>query len=236
MGIRYCHFYLKSKQAILFLGMLSKIFLGLSLVGAEWVLYFLIIISTFSLAIILERIYFYRTASKQLSAFRSKIREATTNNQIETAIGVAKNRKASQEGKAADLEAEMALALLTSSTKNSEILGELAQDAVTRGRLNWDRNLSILATIGSNAPFVGLFGTVLGIIKAFHDLSLQSAAGTQTITSGISEALVATAVGLLVAIPAVVAFNLFQRRVKIALSEAEALKSFLIGKLSIRNQ
>ena len=54
----------------------------------------------------------------------------------------------------------------------------------------------MLATIGNNAPFIGLFGTVLGIIKAFHDLSQQAGAGAQTVTSGISEALVATAIGL----------------------------------------
>jgi len=82
---------------------------------------------------------------------------------------------------------------------------------------------------------VGLFGTVLGIIQAFHHLNTQTEAGMSAVTAGISEALIATAVGILVAIPAVVAFNLFQRKVKSALSEAEALKSFLIGKLSSQN-
>jgi biopolymer transport protein ExbB len=98
--------------------------------------------------------------------------------------------------------------------------------------MEWERNLSVLATIGNNAPFIGLFGTVLGIIKAFHDLSQQATTGAATVTSGISEALVATAIGLLVAIPAVIAFNLFQRRVKTALAEAESLKSFLVGKIA----
>ena len=130
----------------------------------------------------------------------------------------------------------MALALLGEKKRggglSTEILNELAQDSVVRARLYWERNLSVLATIGANAPFVGLFGTVLGIIKAFHDLSKQAGMGAQTVTAGIAEALVATAVGLLVAIPAVVAFNMFQRRVKAALGEAEALKSYLVGKLS----
>ena len=116
--------------------------------------------------------------------------------------------------------------------RSAEILTELAQDSVVRARIQWEKNLSVLATIGSNAPFVGLFGTVLGIIKAFHDLSQQAGAGVQTVTSGISEALIATAVGILVAIPAAVAFNLFQRRVRFAVAEAEALKSFLVGKLA----
>jgi biopolymer transport protein ExbB len=79
---------------------------------------------------------------------------------------------------------------------------------------------------------LGLFGTVLGIIKAFHDLRQEAGVGIQAVSSGISEALVATAVGILVAIPAVVAFNMFQRRVKASMNEAEALKSYLIGKLA----
>ncbi len=111
-------------------------------------------------------------------------------------------------------------------------LSELATDAILRTRGQWERNLAILATIGNNAPFVGLFGTVIGIIQAFHDLSSQAGTGIQTVSMGISEALIATAVGILVAIPAVVSFNLFQRRVKRALQEAEALKSYLLSRIA----
>ena len=74
-------------------------------------------------------------------------------------------------------------------------------------RLDLERNLGILGTLGNNAPFIGLFGTVLGIIKAFADLSHNQGGGAAAVMSGISEALVATAVGLMVAIPAVIAFN-----------------------------
>jgi biopolymer transport protein ExbB len=216
--------------------MLSKMFLGMSLVGAEWVLYFLLALSVLSVTLIFERLFFYRTASRGLQEFRRLIRTATTEGKVTAAVEAAHQRvqKGTRQGKSLtpDLESEMVLALLSHPPAASEILGEVAQDAVMRARLAWDRNLSVLATIGSNAPFIGLFGTVLGIIKAFHDLSQQAATGTQTVTAGISEALVATAIGLLVAIPAVVSFNLFQRRVKSALTEAEALKSFLIGKLA----
>jgi biopolymer transport protein ExbB len=73
---------------------------------------------------------------------------------------------------------------------------------------------------------------VLGIIQAFHDLSSQAASGVQGVTAGISEALVATAVGILVAIPATIAYNMFTRKTKSAAQEAESLKSFLIGKIA----
>jgi biopolymer transport protein ExbB len=211
--------------------MLSHLFLGMSLVGAEWVLYLLILLSVLSVTLILERARFYRTAGKGLEDFRAAIRKSATQGDWSGAARTAELR-AGEAGNM-DLEAQMAHALLShGKSATPDVLTEVAQDPVMRARLHWERNLSILATIGANAPFIGLFGTVLGIIKAFHDLSQQATAGAQTVTSGISEALVATAVGLLVAIPAVVAFNIFQRRVKSALAEAEALKSFLIGKLS----
>lgn len=216
--------------------MLSNIFLGVSLIGAEWVLYFLILLSVISVAIIIERLRFYRTASKGLEPFRAKIRDAANQGKWEDALAAAQQRSKQANLRAADLETGMTMALLSCRQANdkgkptSQSLNELAQDAVLRTRIHWERNLAILASIGSNAPFVGLFGTVLGIIKAFHDLAKQPIAGAQTVSAGVSEALVATAVGILVAIPATVAFNFFQRRVKSACLQAEALKSFLVGK------
>lgn len=211
--------------------MLSHLFLGISLVGAEWVLYLLVLLSILSVTLILERMRFYRLASKELKSFRNQIRVQAGESNWAAAAKTAEARL-KRAGDTPDLEAQMALALLTHpSRKSPDVLTEVAQDPVMRAKILWERNLAVLATIGANAPFIGLFGTVLGIIKAFHDLSQQSG-GAQTVTSGVSEALVATAVGLLVAIPAVIAFNIFQRRVKSALTEAEALKSFLIGKLS----
>jgi biopolymer transport protein ExbB len=209
--------------------MVSNFFLGIALVGAEWVLYLLILLSVISFAVILERVAFYRKATQGLQSFRAEVRKSAEDGNWDRIAASARERV----NERSDLETEMALALVQHKRKApSEILTEVAQDSVERRRLSWERNLAVLATIGSNAPFVGLFGTVLGIIKAFRDLSAQSASGAQAVSSGISEALVATAVGLLVAIPAVVAFNLFSRKVRTAVGEAESLKSFLIGKLA----
>ena len=203
------------------------------MVGAEWVLYLLFLLSILSVALIFERFRFYRVACQDLKEFRKQLRLHTAHGKFAEATQLAQTRTQKVSSSTPDLETEMALALLSQPKTSAGILTELAQDAVIRARLSWDKNLSTLATIGSNAPFIGLFGTVLGIIKAFHDLSQQnSAAGVQNVTAGISEALVATAVGLIVAIPAVIAYNLFQRKVKSALAEAEALKSFLVGKLA----
>lgn len=207
--------------------MLSQLFLGLSLVGAEWVLYLLLALSILSITLIIERIKFYRNAYAGIDAFRDQIRSAITAGRRDEALRIAQDRRRAQTN--SDFETELTCALLAGDVKDLERATERAVDGVLRARIHWDRNLSTLATIGSNAPFIGLFGTVLGIIKAFHDLSQQAGAAAQTVTAGISEALVATAVGLLVAIPAVVAFNLFSRKVRTAITEAEALKSFILG-------
>jgi biopolymer transport protein ExbB len=209
--------------------MLSKLFLGLSLAGAEWVLYVLILLSIFSIALIIERIFFYKKATNGLQRMRESIRKSVASGDLSSAKKSAETKMSLKEN---DLESAMAVALLNSSGTSIEILNEIANDHVVAARIFWDKNLAILATIGSNAPFIGLFGTVLGIIQAFHDLSSQAASGVQGVTAGISEALVATAVGILVAIPATIAYNMFTRKTKSAAQEAESLKSFLIGKIA----
>jgi biopolymer transport protein ExbB len=94
-----------------------------------------------------------------------------------------------------------------------------------------ERGLAFLGTLGNNAPFIGLFGTVLGIIKAFRDLAENSQAGAQAVMAGISEALVSTAIGLMVAIPAVIAFNFFQRQVRAHVTNADTLAHVILAEL-----
>ena len=95
-------------------------------------------------------------------------------------------------------------------------------------KLSLEKFLGILGTLGNIAPFIGLFGTVVGIIKAFRDLALSGVGGPTVVARGIAEALVATAAGLAVAIPAVIIFNYFTRRVKVIMSELEIFSSRLI--------
>jgi biopolymer transport protein ExbB len=89
-------------------------------------------------------------------------------------------------------------------------------------KLKLEQHLGILATFGNNAPFIGLFGTVLGVIDAFHTLGQENTFGVNAVMGGISEALVATATGLFVAIPSVMAYNYFVRRIKTLLLQREA--------------
>jgi len=168
-------------------------FLAFTLHGAGWVLWLLIALSVASMAIMLERFWFFRTHRVSRNGLAADIRRL-----------LLERDDAPDEGRA---PAELAAAI---------------DGAKARERLRLERNLSFLATLGSNAPFIGLFGTVLGIIKAFHDLAAtQAGAGASTVMAGISEALVATAIGLMVAIPAVVAFNYFNRRVRVRMAEVD---------------
>jgi biopolymer transport protein ExbB len=111
---------------------------------------------------------------------------------------------------------------------------EAMASATAIGRLRLERRLSFLGTLGNNAPFVGLLGTVIGIVQAFHELERAGLGGSASadIMGAIAEALVATAIGLAVAIPAVAAFNYFQRRIKTTLGNAEALEHIVLSHLA----
>jgi biopolymer transport protein TolQ len=99
---------------------------------------------------------------------------------------------------------------------------ELAMRRVIREHVRWlERSLSFLATTGSTAPFIGLFGTVWGIMNAFQGLSTMQSSSLQAVAPGIAEALVATAVGLAAAIPAVMAYNHFRRQVRLLAADLE---------------
>jgi biopolymer transport protein ExbB/TolQ len=178
--------------------------------GARLTLLALVVLSILSIAIILDR----------RKLLRSRVEPAALAD-LKAAIRNGKPAATSSR----DSVVSRYLTLLGSS------LGQAPTEAVDRAtrsflaeeRQQLERGLTFLATIGSNAPFIGLFGTVLGIIQAFGELSSQQS-GSASVMSAISEALVATAVGLLVAIPAVVAFNLFQRRIREILVPCEILR------------
>jgi len=173
---------------------LSARFLALTLHGAGWVLWLLIALSVVSVAIMFERLWFLK---------RHRPDQTTLARDMHNLLAHA------DDGTGLD------------EAPDAEKLAAAVDGAKARERMRLERNLAFLATLGSNAPFIGLFGTVLGIIKAFHDLAHSQAGGPSVVMAGISEALVATAVGLMVAIPAVVAFNYFSRRVKSIMCQVE---------------
>lgn len=112
-------------------------------------------------------------------------------------------------------------------SSSSESIDRAVSSFVKSDRLRLEKGLSVLATLGANAPFIGLFGTVLGIIRSFAYLGSQS--GSSAVMSGVSQALYATAFGLFVAIPAVVSFNIYSKKVRDLTNWTESLRDLLIA-------
>ncbi len=192
-------------------------FMSMVQVGVEWVLYLLIATSLVCVFLFFERAWHYHQASGDLDSLRRKIMSALR--------GDEKDRRTLAEklAKQEAVPARITAAALNEMTRTPEAAHEVVEARMLEEKRSLDRGLNFLGTVGANAPFVGLFGTVLGIVKAFHDLAQTKAAGPQVVMAGISEALVATAVGLLVAIPAVVAYNAFKGKVKRILSDSDIL-------------
>jgi len=201
------------------LGWLTQTLLGVTLGSVEWVLWLLVLLSVASVAVMLERgvFYYWRRLRGTADLF-----SLLANARWEEAQTLLKGQKG--------LEASTLLVGLSMVKADAKAAEENMSAALAKGKIGLERYLSFLGTLGSNAPFIGLFGTVLGIIKAFHELGRQSGADMQqAVMAGISEALVATAVGLAVAIPAVVAFNAFTRTIKNRVGRAQALAHLLLG-------
>jgi biopolymer transport protein ExbB len=198
--------------------------LQMTLLGTEWILWLLIILSVVSIAIAVERMWFFlrqgRLKQEVIEDFYGKLRSRDYNGASELVSNYPNS-----------LEAKVALEGLNHREGGLGSIQESTTAYLLRQRKVLDRGLVVLATLGNNAPFIGLFGTVLGIIKAFHDLGTNPAGGATVVMAGISEALVATAIGLLVAIPAVIAFNYFQRQIKVIATDAQAMVSTLVAGL-----
>jgi biopolymer transport protein ExbB len=181
--------------------------------GSAWVLWVLIIASVIALAIVVERLVLFLSSRDNLTRLRREIRVLLDRGDVE---GARKRLDASPS-----FEASIARAGLDASGAPSAEERIQAEQQVAR--LTLERNLGFLGTLGSNAPFVGLLGTVIGIVRAFHELSATTGQVTAGLMSEIGEALIATAVGILVAIPAIASFNFFQRAIKVRLGQSDAL-------------
>lgn len=113
--------------------------------------------------------------------------------------------------------------------RGQESLTELMQGKIIEEKIQLEARLSILSTLGNNAPFLGLLGTVLGVIKAFNNLGTLGNSGAEVVMKSISTALLATAAGLFVAIPVVMANNYFNKKAKVIFQNLEILSREFIA-------
>ena len=163
----------------------------------------------------IDRYLYFSAARKQSREFAPKVAGALKDSKLEEAIKIADRNKKSHlaEVVTAGLqEFRVSSGMATEETIESSQRALERAEAIVHAKLK--RGLSVLATIGSTAPFVGLFGTVVGILNAFKGIEQNKATGLSAVAGGIAEALVTTAFGLLVAVPAVWAYNYFTNKVE----------------------
>jgi biopolymer transport protein ExbB/TolQ len=184
---------------------------------ARVVVIILFIMSAYSIGVMIDRLMAFNSARNQSRLFAPAVAGALREGKLDEAIKITERYKKShlakvvvsglQEFKAHQASSEISGEVLESSRRALE-----RAEAIVHAELK--RGISTLATIGSSAPFVGLFGTVVGIINAFKGISEEKSTGLGAVAGGISEALVATAIGLFVAIPAVWMYNYFTTRLE----------------------
>ncbi|MGZ3423958.1 MAG: MotA/TolQ/ExbB proton channel family protein [Polyangiales bacterium] len=195
-------------------------------VGAAPVMYLMLGLSAGSLAVILERAWVYRAASDDLESLAKDLDRCLADGDLDGA----KKRLSSSRS----IEAKVVLAGLEHAHHGPEAAAQAIYGATALHKTRLEERLAFLGTLGNNAPFIGLFGTVIGIVQAFDKLGGSSAGAGTEVMGSIAEALVATAIGLLVAIPAVAAFNWFQRRIKTIGARTEALGRVLLAHLEAK--
>jgi biopolymer transport protein ExbB/biopolymer transport protein TolQ len=184
---------------------------------AKIVVIIMFIMSAYSIGVMIDRLLAYNAAHKQSRAFAPAVAGALREGKLDEAVKIADRFKKSHLAKVV----VAGLQEFQAHQMSTEIPGEEIEaskraleraEAIVHAELK--RGVSGLATIGSTAPFVGLFGTVVGIINAFRGISNEKSTGLGAVAGGISEALVTTAIGLFVAVPAVWMFNYFTGKIE----------------------
>ncbi len=187
--------------------------LAISHYGSRWVLWLLIALSIAALAVVIERAVLFLSSRDDTARLRLELRRLLRDNDLELA------RRRLEESPS--FEARVAVAGLEAEGVASA--EERMQGESELCKLSMEKNLALLGTLGNNAPFIGLLGTVIGIVRSFRELQSSSGQVSAGLMSEIGEALVSTAIGLLVALPAVAAFNLFQRVIRARMGRANVL-------------
>src|SRR4249920_651687 len=177
----------------------------------------LFIMSAWSIGVMIDRWIAYNAARSQSRAFAPAVAGALREGKLDEAIKIADRYKKSHLAKVVvaglqEFQAHQGSAEISGEEIEASKRALERAEAIVHAELK--RGVSALATIGSTAPFVGLFGTVVGIINAFKGISNEKSTGLGAVAGGISEALVTTAIGLFVAIPAVWMFNFFTNKIE----------------------
>lgn len=198
-------------------------FKALAMTGGEWVIYLLVGCSMLAVAVMIDRGILLFREMKQLILVKELFGKISEEEKFDSVP----DEFLKLEG----CPARVLQAGFSHVSKGVHSVEERMTSASFDEKRRLEQRMMVLGTLGNNAVYIGLFGTVLGVIKAFRDLAEQAGAGPEVVMAGLSEALIATAVGLLVALPSVVAYNVLQKRIKDLLSETDAMSRLLLSHL-----
>ncbi|MDX6769583.1 MAG: MotA/TolQ/ExbB proton channel family protein [Elusimicrobiota bacterium] len=183
-------------------------------------------LSILSVTFAIERWWYFRSAAARAEDILGAVRKSLEGGKTDAALAWCQKHPSAV--------AQVVHYGLLHAGRSRKDLEELMHTKLKEERMKLEKFLGILGTLGNVSPFIGLFGTVVGIIKAFRDLAASGTGGPSVVARGIAEALVATAAGLLVAIPAVIIFNYFNKRLKDQTVEMEVASSRLIVMLGAK--
>ena len=206
---------------------LIQTFLRLAQLGAEWVMWLLLALGFIAAVLVFERLYLYMSTQVNVTRLARKLIEHLSAGRLDEARALVKDGKGIEERVISDA--------LSMYTEGPDAVEELVQASMIKERQRYERSLSFLGTVGSNGPFIGLLGTVIGVILSFGELGRNPKGGLEVVGPGISEALVATAVGLVVAIPSVISFNWMKGMLKKRLANSDFLARLVVTQLKRRS-
>lgn len=192
--------------------------------GGGWVLWLMIGLSVLSIAIMFERLIFFVSKRDDVDALTDKLVALLRNGDREAARKLLSNSKS--------IEAAVMLPCLAWTEHGPDAFREVVDAEMTKQKRVLERGTTFLGTIGNNGPFIGLVGTVLGVIQAFQQLGSQNKEAMGNVMVGIAEALIATGVGLFVAIPAVVAFNIVNKSITNVESNVNIMTKYVVAELT----
>ncbi|MFI5346358.1 MAG: MotA/TolQ/ExbB proton channel family protein [Elusimicrobiota bacterium] len=192
--------------------------------GGDWVIYLLLFSSVVALTVIIERALVIMRRHKEQGDTLDKLARQPADATIDDV------RRGLPKGSVLE---RIAIDVQSHAGKGLPIVEAQLETRLALERNELEKRLLILATLGNNAPFVGLLGTVLGVIRAFHDLGASAGQGPEVVMQGLAEALIATAVGIIVALPCVASYNYLQKRVNDLMLEADRFGRTLIAMLAV---
>jgi biopolymer transport protein ExbB len=196
---------------------------GFAMMGATWIMWLLVALSVGGVAVALERAVYLIRTNENVRKLKQQILALLRAGNVEEARA--------QLSRSPSHVASIIAAGLENTGDGTASAEERMNGATQLAKLRMEKRLAFLGTLGSNAPFIGLLGTVIGIIRAFHSLNDAAGKVTAGLMSEVGEALVATAIGILVALPAIAFYNAFQRIIKGRLARAQAFGNDVLALL-----